>query len=66
VSTRSAMLRVVPADLAEWRRAASRYGYADEYALIRAAVAAYCSAPSQAVRDQVLGATIRELVSAQR
>jgi hypothetical protein len=64
--TRTAMLRVVPADLAEWRRCAKRYGYADEYAFLRAAIAAYCSAPSQAVRDQVLGATVRELVSAQR
>lgn len=63
MSARTVMLRVRPADLARWRAYAARYAYADEYALIRAAVDQFAQSPGDQLRDARLAAAVRQAVA---
>lgn len=63
MTARTVMLRVRPADLERWRAYAARYAYADEYALIRAAVDQFASSPDDQLRDARLGAAVRQAVA---
>jgi len=63
VTARTVMLRVRPADLERWRAYAARYAYADEYALIRAAVDQFVMSPGDQFRDARLGAAVRQAVA---
>lgn len=63
MTARTVMLRVRPSDLARWRAYAARYAYADEYALIRAAVDQFVQPPGDQLRDARLAAEVRRAVA---
>ena len=63
MTARTVMLRVRPSDLARWRAYAARYAYADEYALLRAAVDQFAQSPGDQLRDARLAAAVRQAVA---
>lgn len=63
MTARTVMLRVRPADLARWRAYAARYAYADEYALLRAAVDQFAMSAGDQLRDARLAAAVRQAVA---
>lgn len=63
MTARTVMLRVRPSDLKRWRAYAARYAYADEYALIRAAVDQFVQSAGDQLRDARLGAAVRQAVA---